>query len=187
MRCVCSRDPQSRFTCDICLFAVIRPPCSLLPTMASRVGRQAFSTTVRATRSARSSVHPPRRLMSADAAAHHEPFKPKSDMPWIIAAVAITAPSLAYLLKDTVEIKKRISAGHHGHDSHDSHAAHEDHAAPAVMKDSEGTEADVSASLNDAAAADAPQAAGATSDDSPADAAAEPPKDEHETEKEESK
>ncbi|KAJ7134890.1 hypothetical protein C8R44DRAFT_771740 [Mycena epipterygia] len=169
--------------------------------MASRLGRQAFST-ARAARSVRSNVHPPRRLMSADAAAHHEPFKPKSDLPWIIGAVAVAGPCLAYLLKDTVAIKKKIAEGHHGHDSHDSHAAHadaahgethEDHAAPAVMNDDEGTEVDVSSAVNDATAADAPKAAGAKSDDSVADAAAEPPKDEHddsekqESEKEESK
>ncbi|KAJ7451597.1 hypothetical protein FB451DRAFT_1409688 [Mycena latifolia] len=158
--------------------------------MASRVGRQAFSTTVRATRTARSNVHLPRRFMSADAAAHHEPFKPKSDLPWIIGAVAIAGPALAYLLKDTMAIKQRIAAGHHGHDSHDSHAAHaeahEDHAAPAVVKDDEGTEADVSSSVDAATAADVPQAADATSDSSSSDAASEPPKDEHES-KEESK
>ncbi|KAJ7079788.1 hypothetical protein B0H15DRAFT_858063 [Mycena belliarum] len=127
--------------------------------MASRVGRKAFSTTARVARSARSHVHPPRRFMSADAAAHHEPFKPKSDLPWLIGALAVTVPTLAYLLKDTMAIKQRIAAGHHGHDSHDSHVAHaeaheeahEDHAAPTMMKDDEGTEADVSGSLDEAA------------------------------------
>ncbi|KAJ7147183.1 hypothetical protein C8R43DRAFT_1012221 [Mycena crocata] len=168
--------------------------------MASRLSRQAFSTTARAARSARSNGRAPRRFMSADATAHHEPFKPKSDLPWIIGAVAIAGPSLAYLLKDTMAIKQKIAAGHHGHDSHDSHAAHaethaekhEDHAAPAaaVMKDDEGTEADVSSAVNDATAADVPKAADATSDDAaaPSEAAAEPPKDQKEEgEKEESK
>lgn len=59
---------------------------------------------------------------------------------------------LAYLLRDTVAIKKKIAAGHHEHDSHDAHAvhaeAHEDHAAPAVVKDDEGTEAEVSGATN---------------------------------------
>ncbi|KAJ6585271.1 hypothetical protein B0H19DRAFT_417377 [Mycena capillaripes] len=128
--------------------------------MASRLSRQAFSTTARAARSVRSNVHAPRRLMSVDAAAHHEPFKPKSDMPWIVGAVVIAGPALAYLLRDTFAIKAKIAAGHHGHDSHDAHdahavhaEAHEDHAAPAVVKDDEGTE------------------------ESTSDAAAEPPKD----------
>ncbi|KAJ7812903.1 hypothetical protein B0H13DRAFT_2143582 [Mycena leptocephala] len=152
--------------------------------MASRLSRQAFSTTTRAARSVRSNVHPARRLMSADAAAgaHHE-FKPKSDVPWIVGAVVIAGPALAYLLRDTVAIKKKIAAGHHEHDSHDAHAvhaeAHEDHAAPAVVKDDEGTEAEVSGATNAATAADAPKAAGAKSDD----AAAEPPKDEKEESK----
>ncbi|KAJ6447521.1 hypothetical protein C8R47DRAFT_1225625 [Mycena vitilis] len=150
--------------------------------MASRLSRQAFSTTARATRSVRSNVHAPRRFMSADAAAHHEPFKPKSDLPWIIGAVAIAGPTLAYLLRDTFAIKQKIAAGHHGHDSHDAHAvhaeAHEEHAAPAVMKDDEGTEADVSSATDAATAADVPQASGATTEESTSDAAAEPPKDE---------
>ncbi|KAJ7758136.1 hypothetical protein DFH07DRAFT_818869 [Mycena maculata] len=136
--------------------------------MASRVGRQVFSSTARAARSVRSTARPSKRFMSADAAAHHdEPFKPKSDLPWIIAAAAVTGPALAYLLKDTFEIKKRIAAGHHGHDAHDAHAAHteahEEHATPAVMKDDEGTEADVSSAVNDATAADVPNAADAVS------------------------
>ncbi|KAJ7433029.1 hypothetical protein B0H11DRAFT_2123039 [Mycena galericulata] len=134
--------------------------------MASRVARQAFSTTARVTRSVRSNARPSRRFMSADAAAHHD-FKPKSDLPWIIGALAISGPALVYLLKDTIAIKQRIAAGHHGHDSHDAHAAHaeahEEHAAPTVMKDDEGTEADVSSSTNDATAADVPKAAGAVS------------------------
>ncbi|KAJ7818466.1 hypothetical protein B0H14DRAFT_2838951 [Mycena olivaceomarginata] len=165
--------------------------------MASRLCRQAFSTSTRAARSARSNIRPARRFMSADATAgHHAEFKPKSDMPWIAAAAVITIPSLAYLLRDTFAIKQKIAAGHHGHDSHDSHGAHavhaeahEDHADSAVVKDDEGTEADVSSATNAATAEDVPKAAGAKNEEAASDAAAEPPKDEkkEEGEKEESK
>ncbi|KAJ7647157.1 hypothetical protein FB45DRAFT_892572 [Roridomyces roridus] len=159
--------------------------------MASRV-RQAFTTTARTVRS-RANVHPPRRFMSTDAGAHHEPFKPSSDMPWIIGAAALTVPALGYLLKDTMAIKARIAEGHHAHahDSHDSHApahAEEEHAAPTtVLKDSEGTEADVSSAVAEATAADVPKAAPTAEESAPADDAAEPPKDEKEPEAEEEK
>ncbi|KAJ6621780.1 hypothetical protein B0H10DRAFT_2214844 [Mycena sp. CBHHK59/15] len=135
--------------------------------------------------------------MSADAS--HQ-FKAPSDMPWIvgyngvlhwqIGAVVVAGPALAYLLKDTVAIKKKIAAGHHGHDPHDAHAdkhsSSEDHASPAVMKDDEGTEADVSSALSNATATDAPKAADASPAESSSDAA-EPPKDEKEPEGTESK
>ncbi|KAJ7217201.1 hypothetical protein GGX14DRAFT_602560 [Mycena pura] len=143
--------------------------------MASRLSRQAFSTTARVGRSVRSNVHPPRRLMSADAAGHHE-FKPTSDMPWVIGAVIVSGPLLAYLLRDTVAIKKRIAAGDHGHGhGHDAHGngahtageTHEEHATPAVMKDDEGTPADVTSSIENAEASDVPKAAGATTSDKP--------------------
>ncbi|KAJ7784291.1 hypothetical protein B0H16DRAFT_1491931 [Mycena metata] len=88
------------------------------------LSRLVFSTATRAAtrRAALSDIRVSKRLMSADAAAHHEPFKPKSDLPWIIGAVAVAGPSLAYLLKDTVAIKTKISEGHHGHGEHDEHA-----------------------------------------------------------------
>ncbi|KAF7348349.1 Ubiquitin-conjugating enzyme [Mycena sanguinolenta] len=150
--------------------------------MASRLTRQSFSATVRAARSVRSNVHPAKRFMSADATAgHHHEFKPKSDMPWIIGAAVIAGPALAYLLRDTMEIKRKIAAGHHGHDSHDAHAAHEekhdDHASKAVAKEDEGekTEASSTNAEDDAAKAD----------ESTPDAAAEPPKEEKESEKNE--
>ncbi|KAK7039578.1 ubiquitin-conjugating enzyme [Favolaschia claudopus] len=144
--------------------------------MSSRLCRQSLSTTARAARSVRSNVHPPRRLMSADAAAgHHAEYKPKSDMPWIIGAAAISGPLLAYLLRDTFEIKKKIAAGHHGHDSHDAHAAsadhseaHEEHVAKAEAKEK--------SDLTDAASSNAlpsKQEESTTTDE----AAAEPPKD----------
>ncbi|KAJ7132936.1 hypothetical protein C8R46DRAFT_1131235 [Mycena filopes] len=82
-----------------------------------------FSTATRtATRRATlSNARVSNRFMSADSAAHHESFKPKSDLPWIIGAVAITGPILAYLIKDTVAIKQKISARHHGHSEHEEH------------------------------------------------------------------
>ncbi|KAJ7771731.1 hypothetical protein B0H16DRAFT_1514521 [Mycena metata] len=65
--------------------------------MASRLGRQAFSTTARAARSrTRSNVHVPRRFMSADAGAHHE-FKPKPDLPWIVTFVIVVHCTVSYL------------------------------------------------------------------------------------------
>ncbi|KAJ7696299.1 hypothetical protein B0H17DRAFT_1054115, partial [Mycena rosella] len=90
--------------------------------MTSRVGRQAFSTTVRAARSARSNVHPPRRFMSADTAAHHD-FKPKSDLPWIIGAVAVTVPAVSCFAEcfGGGELSRVLKAsvfaeGHHGYE-----------------------------------------------------------------------
>ncbi|KAJ7184241.1 hypothetical protein C8R46DRAFT_1063388 [Mycena filopes] len=97
--------------------------------MASRLGRQTFSTATRTARSGRtrSNLHAPRRHMSADT--HHE-FKPKPDLPWIIGASVITLPTLAYLLKDTMAIKQKIAAGHHGHEEHGhEHSAEEGHPA----------------------------------------------------------
>ncbi|KAJ6508425.1 hypothetical protein C8R45DRAFT_1089601 [Mycena sanguinolenta] len=164
--------------------------------MASRLTRQSFSTTVRAARSVRSNVHPAKRFMSADVTAgHHHEFKPKSDMPWIIGAAVIAVPALAYLLRDTMEIKRKISAGHHGHDSHDAHAEHaehaekhDDHASKAVAKEDEGekTEASSTKEGDDATVLSSAKKA----DESTSDAAAEPPKEEKESKeskKEESK
>ncbi|KAJ7017329.1 hypothetical protein C8F04DRAFT_1279653 [Mycena alexandri] len=89
------------------------------------LSRLVFSTATRVAtrRAALSDMHASKRFMSADVAAHHEPFKPKSDLPWIIGAVAIAGPTLAYLLKDTVAIKKKIGEGHHGPGEHEEHAA----------------------------------------------------------------
>ncbi|KAF7311408.1 Ubiquitin-conjugating enzyme [Mycena kentingensis (nom. inval.)] len=143
----------------------------------ARLGRQLLSSSTRASRAVRSTS---RRLMSADAASHE--FKPKSDLPWIVGAAAVSIPSLFYLLQETSAIKARIAAGHHdahGHDSHE-HAAkeHEEHASPVVMKDDEGTSADVTQSVQAAEEADVPPAA-ETNNEPAEDAASapEPPKD----------
>ncbi|KAF7295476.1 Ubiquitin-conjugating enzyme [Mycena indigotica] len=160
--------------------------------MAARLSRQFVSKTARISRSLRSNGS--RRLMSADAGAHHE-YKPGSDLPWILGAAVITVPTLGYILKDTFAIKERIAAGDHGHghghdDSHSHSEKHEEkHAEPVVMKDDEGKEADVTSSVKAAEAEDAPKSAGASTEESSDAAAAEPPKDEKEKdgEKEESK
>ncbi|CAK5277301.1 unnamed protein product, partial [Mycena citricolor] len=150
-------------------------------TMASRLGRQAFA---RVTRTARPRFGAPKRFMSADS---HAP-KASSDLPWIAGALAVTVPSLAYLLKDTFAIKAKIAAGHHGHDSHAEHTEKHDPepvaetpAEPVIMKDDEGKEEDVSASVEQAVEADAPvpEVASTPAETAP-EPAAEPPKEEEE-------
>ncbi|KAJ4482332.1 hypothetical protein J3R30DRAFT_3699772 [Lentinula aciculospora] len=126
--------------------------------MSSRAPRQLFAASLRA--SARSSktnaysnLHASRRAMSSTA----EAVKKNSDMPWIIGSAVVFGPAFLYLVSPA----SRKSAPHH--DSHGKHEKKRDH-EPMSMKDDEGTEVDVSGSVEKAEADDVPKADSADKD-----------------------
>ncbi|KAG6905992.1 hypothetical protein DXG01_016452 [Tephrocybe rancida] len=123
--------------------------------------RQSFSSTARASlRNTSSTFRAGARRMNSS----HAAFKPKSDKPWIIGSALLFGPALLYLVSPSA----RKNTGHVVHnDAHDfpGHKAHTpvpaaEEAAPeaasepapaepepVLMKDGEGTEANIAESL----------------------------------------
>ncbi|KAJ3876682.1 hypothetical protein F5051DRAFT_410845 [Lentinula edodes] len=122
--------------------------------MASRAPRQLFASFQRVSaRSAKanvySRVHTSRRAMSSSTV---EAAKKSSDMPWIIGSAILFGPAFLYLVSPA----SRKSAPHH--DSHGKHEKKTQEHEAVQAKDDEGTEADVSESLQKAEAEDVPKA-----------------------------
>ncbi|KAJ3856485.1 hypothetical protein EV368DRAFT_71608 [Lentinula lateritia] len=121
--------------------------------MVSRASRQLFASLQRVSaRSARtnvySRVHTSRRAMSSSTV---EAAKKSSDMPWIIGSAILFGPAFLYLVSPA----SRKSAPHH--DSHGKHEKKGQEHEPVLVKDDEGTEADVSESLQKAEPAEEAQ------------------------------
>ncbi|KAF9497720.1 hypothetical protein BDN71DRAFT_1504701 [Pleurotus eryngii] len=85
----------------------------------------------------------------------HEQEK-SSDMPWVIGSLVTFGPAFLYLISPSA---RKTAPGHAAH-------AHDSHAEPkkVTMKDDEGQEADITASVQAATADDAPKADGAKVD-----------------------
>ncbi|KAF4577109.1 hypothetical protein EYR36_005096 [Pleurotus pulmonarius] len=95
-----------------------------------------------------------RRWNSSHGAGHEQ--KKSSDMPWVIGSLVTFGPAFLYLVSPSA---RKTAPGHAAH-------AHGSHAEPkkVTMKDDEGQEADVTASVQAATADDAPKADGAQVD-----------------------
>ncbi|TFK40876.1 hypothetical protein BDQ12DRAFT_680212 [Crucibulum laeve] len=125
--------------------------------MSTRLARNvAASVARRSSNVASSSARVGRRNMSA--ASHAAETAKKSDKPWIIGATLVFGPAFLYLVSP--------SARKNRHDFHDDKHDYpgytpKDHAAPAaepvVVKDDEGTPANVSSSIKLAEQEDVPQ------------------------------
>ncbi|KXN92852.1 hypothetical protein AN958_06957 [Leucoagaricus sp. SymC.cos] len=123
--------------------------------MSARFSRSVFAS-LRA--SARSRVNyglPGRRNMSAQS---HGAQPQKSDMPWVVGAAVVFGPMFLYLVSPSARKSQKEHAVHHDH--HDfptlgkeapSHSQSEPQKEgtelPEVMKDDEGTPADVTATI----------------------------------------
>ncbi|RDB18094.1 hypothetical protein Hypma_000975 [Hypsizygus marmoreus] len=120
--------------------------------MSFSAARHAFSAasraSLRAARSNASTVQIGAKRMNSSHAAPQS-----SDKPWIIVSGLIFGPAFLYLVSPSA--RKRPHFGHKEHE-HANEAP-----APVIMKDDEGTEANISASLQQAETADVPKAAGA--------------------------
>ncbi|KDQ25853.1 hypothetical protein PLEOSDRAFT_1113601 [Pleurotus ostreatus PC15] len=95
-----------------------------------------------------------RRWNSSHGPGHEQ--KKSSDMPWVIGSLVTFGPAFLYLVSPSA---RKTAPGHAAH-------AHDSHAEPkkVTMKDDEGQEADVTASVQAATADDAPKADGAKVD-----------------------
>ncbi|KAF9468644.1 hypothetical protein BDZ94DRAFT_1317808 [Collybia nuda] len=135
--------------------------------MSFRAAQPIFSTTARASlRAQRANVSGVRmggRRMNSS----HVPPKTSSDKQWIIVSSLVFGPAFLYLVSPSAR-KSTHSAHNDKHDfpapktaKHVPETVKEPEPEPVIMKDDEGTEANVAESLQQAESADVPKAASA--------------------------
>ncbi|KIL55970.1 hypothetical protein M378DRAFT_182096 [Amanita muscaria Koide BX008] len=126
--------------------------------MASRIARSIFSSAVRASaRPTRAAQQLSRRHMSASESVHGSQHS-GSDRPWIIGSALVFGPFFLYLLSPSARKSHAQHAIHN--DKHDfgiHTSQHESPVSEVIMKDDEGTEANVTDSLAASEHEDAPK------------------------------